>query len=142
MTSRQIKPDQRADRKGNQSPGDPQRLPRRHGIVGKRFEHGEYFISELILAGEILKSVSAEVKPLIKQDASVKKAGKILIGTVKATSMTSPRISWSLCWMSMVSRSRIWGSMSRPRPLSLRSKSWQPDIVAVERLPDPWRTLP
>jgi 5-methyltetrahydrofolate--homocysteine methyltransferase len=35
--------------------------------VGRRFENGEYFISELILAGEILKSISAEVKPLLKQ---------------------------------------------------------------------------
>jgi len=52
-------------------------------IVGKRFEKGEYFISELILAGEILKSISAEVKPLVKHDTASKKAGKILIGTVK-----------------------------------------------------------
>ena len=52
-------------------------------VVGKRFETGEYFISELILAGEILKSISAEVKPLIKQESTTQKAGKILIGTVK-----------------------------------------------------------
>lgn len=52
-------------------------------IVGKRFESGEYFISELILAGEILKGISAEVKPLIQSDGSGQKAGKILIGTVK-----------------------------------------------------------
>lgn len=51
--------------------------------VGKRFESGEYFISELILAGEILKAISAEVKPLVKQGSDVKKHGKILIGTVK-----------------------------------------------------------
>jgi methanogenic corrinoid protein MtbC1 len=51
--------------------------------VGRRFETGEYFISELILAGEILKSISTEVKPLIKQDDQAKKAGKVLIGTVK-----------------------------------------------------------
>ena len=51
--------------------------------VGKRFETGEYFISELILAGEILKAISAEVKPLIQQDGTSAKAGKILIGTVK-----------------------------------------------------------
>ena len=52
-------------------------------VVGKRFESGEYFISELILAGEILKAISAEVKPLLHQDASSPKAGKILLGTVK-----------------------------------------------------------
>ncbi len=52
-------------------------------IVGKRFESGEYFISELILAGETLKAISAEVKPLIKQDAGGNKLAKILVGTVK-----------------------------------------------------------
>ncbi len=34
-------------------------------LVGSRFEHGEYFIPELILAGEMLKGVSAEVKPYL-----------------------------------------------------------------------------
>ena len=38
-------------------------------VVGKRFESGEYFISELILAGEILKAISAEVKPLLEQSS-------------------------------------------------------------------------
>ena len=52
-------------------------------IVGKRFEAGEYYIPELILAGEMLKSISIEVKPYLTQDGGVKKHGKILIGTVK-----------------------------------------------------------
>ncbi len=52
-------------------------------VVGKRFEKGEYFIPELILAGEMLKSISAEVKPLIKQGGAAEKKGKILIGTVQ-----------------------------------------------------------
>ena len=52
-------------------------------VVGKRFEEGEYFISELILAGEMLKSISEEVKPLITQEGGAKKGGKVLIGTVK-----------------------------------------------------------
>jgi trimethylamine corrinoid protein len=52
-------------------------------IVGKRFEEGEYFISELILAGEILQAISAEVKPHLKQTATTKKSGKVLLGTVQ-----------------------------------------------------------
>ncbi len=53
-------------------------------LVGSRFEHGEYFIPELILAGEMLKGVSAEVKPyLTAGQAEVKKLGKVVIGTVK-----------------------------------------------------------
>ncbi len=53
-------------------------------LVGKRFEHGEYFIPELILAGEMLKGVSAEVKPYMTgAQADVKKGAKVVVGTVK-----------------------------------------------------------
>ena len=35
-------------------------------IVGKRFEEGEYFLPELVLAGEMLETIGAIAKPLIK----------------------------------------------------------------------------
>ena len=53
-------------------------------LVGSRFEHGEYFIPELILAGEMLKGVSAEVKPYMTGgQAGAKKGAKVIVGTVK-----------------------------------------------------------
>ena len=52
-------------------------------LVGKRFEQNEYFISELILAGEILKAISDEVKPYLQQSVDGKKNGKVLLGTVQ-----------------------------------------------------------
>ncbi len=53
-------------------------------VVGKRFEEGEYFLPELVLAGEMLDQIGAIAKPLIKQGEGVesKKLGKVLIGTV------------------------------------------------------------
>lgn len=51
-------------------------------VVGKRFEQNEYFIPELILAGEMLKDISAEVKPYLKQSVGSQKSGKVLLGTV------------------------------------------------------------
>jgi 5-methyltetrahydrofolate--homocysteine methyltransferase len=53
-------------------------------IVGKKFEDGEFFIPELILAGEMLDQIGDMVKPLIKEGAGPKKEtlGKVLIGTV------------------------------------------------------------
>ena len=51
-------------------------------IVGKRFEEGQYFIPELILAGEMLKSISAEVKPRLTGSHDVKKGARVLVGTV------------------------------------------------------------
>jgi len=52
-------------------------------IVGKRFEEGTYFLPELILAGEMLKQISAMVKPLIAGEGKTKKGAKVVVGTVK-----------------------------------------------------------
>jgi 5-methyltetrahydrofolate--homocysteine methyltransferase len=52
-------------------------------IIGKRFEVGECFIPELILAGEMLSQVSQVVKPRMQQQAAAEKLGKVVIGTVE-----------------------------------------------------------
>ena len=51
--------------------------------VGKRFESGEYFLPQLMLAGEMLKQISAMVKPKLTGETEKKRLGKVLIGTVK-----------------------------------------------------------
>jgi methanogenic corrinoid protein MtbC1 len=53
-------------------------------VVGKRFEEGEYFLPELVLAGEMLETIGAIAKPLIKTapGEAKKKLAKVLIGTV------------------------------------------------------------
>ena len=51
-------------------------------VVGKRFETGEYFIPDLLMAGEILKGISDIVKPLLEAGQTGVKKGKVLIGTV------------------------------------------------------------
>lgn len=52
-------------------------------IVGKRFEEGEYFLPQLIMAGEMLRQISDMLKPKLKKGPEAKHHGKILIGTVK-----------------------------------------------------------
>ncbi|MEM2942060.1 MAG: corrinoid protein [Candidatus Bathyarchaeia archaeon] len=50
--------------------------------VGSRFQRGEYFFSELIMAGETMKEALKVLKPLLgsgRADA----AGKIVIGTIQ-----------------------------------------------------------
>jgi 5-methyltetrahydrofolate--homocysteine methyltransferase len=51
--------------------------------VGKRFEQGEYFLPELVLAGEMLETVGGIAKPLITEDGpGQQKLGRVPIGTV------------------------------------------------------------
>jgi 5-methyltetrahydrofolate--homocysteine methyltransferase len=52
-------------------------------VIGKRFEMGECFIPELILAGEMLAQISTVVKPRLNQATADNKIGKIVIGTVE-----------------------------------------------------------
>ena len=53
-------------------------------VVGQRFEDGDCFVPELILAGEVLKQISEKVKPLMQEQAvAAKKLGQIVIGTVE-----------------------------------------------------------
>ena len=53
-------------------------------IVGKRFEKQEYFLPELVLAGEMLENIGALAKPLIQEKSgdAAKKLGRVLVGTV------------------------------------------------------------
>ena len=52
-------------------------------LVGSHYEKKEYFLPELIIAGDLLKEIGALVKPLLKAKAGVAKTyGKVLIGTV------------------------------------------------------------
>jgi len=51
-------------------------------IVGKRFASKEYFISDLLFAGEILGQIIQKLEPHLKKTGPVKKRGKVIVGTV------------------------------------------------------------
>ena len=73
-------------------------------IIGKGFEDEQFFISELILAGMMLSRISELLKPHLAHVAPTKKFGKVVVGTVQATSTTSPRTSSCSCWTRWASR--------------------------------------
>ncbi len=51
-------------------------------LVGKRYEESEYYVSELIMAGEIFKEAMTVLDPHLKADAGGTR-GKVVAGTVK-----------------------------------------------------------
>jgi methanogenic corrinoid protein MtbC1 len=51
-------------------------------LVGKRFEAGEYWVSDLMMAGEIFKQVSILLSSRLKSE-TIGIRGKVVIGTVK-----------------------------------------------------------
>jgi methanogenic corrinoid protein MtbC1 len=52
-------------------------------VIGGRFETGDCFIPELMLAGEMLSQISVIIKPRLEAEASAKKLGKVVLGTVE-----------------------------------------------------------
>jgi len=52
-------------------------------VIGDRFEKGECFIPELMLAGEMMTAISGVIKPRMAEEATGDKLGKFVLGTVK-----------------------------------------------------------
>ena len=52
-------------------------------VIGGRFEKGEAFIPELILAGEMMTTITDILKPRMAEEATGEKLGKVVIGTVQ-----------------------------------------------------------
>ncbi len=51
-------------------------------VVGDKYESGEFFFSELIMAGETMKEAMSVLKPALAS-GDVKSKGKVVVGTVK-----------------------------------------------------------
>lgn len=51
-------------------------------IVGQKYEQGEYFLAELIMAGETMKEGLSVLEPYMKK-GEIKHIGKVVIGTVE-----------------------------------------------------------
>lgn len=52
-------------------------------LVGERYQDGRYFISGLVMAGEILRQVMALVLPFLKEEFADDSSGCVLLGTVQ-----------------------------------------------------------
>ena len=52
------------------------------GLVSKRYENGDYFLSELVMAGETMKQALAVVEPYLTSGGG-KPRGTVVIGTVQ-----------------------------------------------------------
>ena len=53
--------------------------------IGRLFEENEYYLSELIMAGEIFKTIMTKLEPMLGDAEQVTQAtkGTVVLGTVK-----------------------------------------------------------
>jgi 5-methyltetrahydrofolate--homocysteine methyltransferase len=52
-------------------------------VIGQRFADGQAFIPELIMAGEIMQGITAELKPYLKAEAKGDTLGTVVMCTVQ-----------------------------------------------------------
>ena len=72
--------------------------------VGQRYEKGEYFVSGLIMSGEIFREVVELVQPLLEQQARGSHPGESWWGQFLAISMTLAKICSVCCYPVMALR--------------------------------------
>jgi len=59
-------------------------LKRAAKIIGEKYEEGEFFVADLVMAGEIMKGISELIRPKLRELGKAREAiGKIVIGTVE-----------------------------------------------------------
>jgi len=51
-------------------------------LVGERYERGEFYVSGLIMSGEIFREVVEYVQPMLERRANGQSSGRVLVGTV------------------------------------------------------------
>jgi len=52
-------------------------------VIGELFNSGEYFVAELVYAGEIMRNIMNLLSPYLKGQEYNKKVGTVVMGTVK-----------------------------------------------------------
>jgi len=52
-------------------------------VIGQRFGTGEYFLPELLMAGEMMQQIADIVKPKMRGSHETKRIGKVVMGTVQ-----------------------------------------------------------
>ena len=51
-------------------------------LVGERYERGEFYVSGLIMSGEIFREVVEYVQPMLERRTNGQSSGRVLVGTV------------------------------------------------------------
>ena len=85
--------------------------------VGERYKSGDYFLSELIVSGEIFKESMKLIEPHLQAGAETDQRARVVLATVKGDTI-SARISLPYSSKGPDSRCMTWGQTLSLRHLS------------------------
>jgi methanogenic corrinoid protein MtbC1 len=102
-------------------------------VVGERYERGEYFLSELIMAGVTMREGIVLIEPYLKGQPSEIR-GKILIGTVEGDLHDIGKNIVATMHRSAEFEVHDLGVDVPPETFVKKTKEFKPDIVALSAL--------
>jgi methylmalonyl-CoA mutase cobalamin-binding domain/chain len=102
-------------------------------VVGERYERGEYFLSELIMAGVTMREGMVLIEPYFKDQTSETR-GKILIGTVEGDLHDIGKNIVATMLRSAEFEVHDLGVDVPPETFVKKTKELKPDIIALSAL--------
>ncbi|HZK49582.1 MAG TPA: cobalamin-dependent protein [Thermoleophilia bacterium] len=103
-------------------------------VVGERYEQGVYFLSGLIMAGEIFKGIMALVKPGLQAELSGDASGRVLLGTVAGDIHDIGKNIVTMALRGFGFTVDDLGVDVRPERFVEAARSFQPDVVGLSGL--------
>jgi methanogenic corrinoid protein MtbC1 len=102
--------------------------------VGVRYEQQEYFLSGLIMAGEIFREVMELVQPVIEERLKGNETGKILLGTVQGDIHDIGKNNLNMLLTCYGFTVHDLGVDVSPAEFLLQAVQWKPNIIGLSGL--------
>jgi methanogenic corrinoid protein MtbC1 len=103
-------------------------------LVGERYEQREYYLSGLIMAGEIFREVLELTRPALQASLAGKSGGRVLIGTVQGDIHDIGKTIFQIALRSYGFTVKDLGVDVPPQVFAECTAAWQPDIVGLSGL--------
>ncbi len=103
-------------------------------LVGERYETQEYYLSGLIMAGEIFREVLEMTRPALQASLAGNSSGRVLIGTVQGDIHDIGKTIFEVALRSYGFTVEDLGVDVPPHVFAERAASWKPDIVGLSGL--------
>jgi methanogenic corrinoid protein MtbC1 len=103
-------------------------------LVGERYEQQEYYLSGLIMAGEIFREVLEMTRPALQASLIGHSSGRVLIGTVQGDIHDIGKTILQVALSSYGFTVEDLGVDVPPQLFAERAATWQPDIVGLSGL--------
>ena len=103
-------------------------------VIGERYQRQEYYLSGLILAGEIFSEVLATVQPQLERELVGEASGRVLLGTVAGDIHDIGKNLMATMLRSFGFTVRDIGVDVPPGAFVAAALEWRPDIVGLSGL--------